>query len=95
MPATDPPLAGERSDPGAAAGDRSAKRTAITIAAIGVAAVVLAFFAVDTLRNDPWTLVAIVVIAVLAVVLDTVWKRRAPGVGPGPESGPLPVAAPR
>ena len=28
----------------------------------------LAFFAVDTLRNDPWTFVAIVAIAVLAVV---------------------------
>ena len=67
--------------------------TAITIAAIGVAAVVLAFFAVDTLRNAPWTFVAIVVIAVLAVVLDALWKRRAPVAGP--EAGPVPVPAPR
>jgi amino acid transporter len=69
--------------------------TAITIAAIGVSAIVLAFFAVDTLRNDPWTFVAIMVIALLAVVLDAVWKRRAPAAGPGAGSNPLPVPAPR
>ena len=39
------------------------------------ALVVLGFFAVDTLRNDPATFVAIVVIAALAVTIDTVWKR--------------------
>jgi amino acid transporter len=69
--------------------------TAITIAAIGVTAVVLVFFAVDTLRNDAWTFVAIVLIAVLAVVLDAIWKRRAPMAGPGPESSPIPVPVPR
>ena len=44
---------------------------------VGIAAtsVVLVFFAVDTLRNAPQTFVAIVAIAVLAVVLDVVWKR--------------------
>src|SRR3954469_19974562 len=61
--------------------------TAVTIAAIGVSAVVLAFFAVDTLRNAPWTFVAIIVIAVLAVVLDALRKRRAPAAGAGPETG--------
>ena len=69
--------------------------TAITIAAIGVSMIVLAFFAVDTLRNAPWTFVAIIVIALLAVVLDAVWKLRAPMAGPGPESSPIPVPAPR
>ena len=38
-------------------------------------AIVLVFFAVDTLRNDPETFGAIVAIALLAVVLDFVWKR--------------------
>jgi len=51
--------------------------TVIALAAIGVSAIVLAFFAVDTLRNDPATFVAIIAITVLAVVLDTLWKRTA------------------
>ena len=38
-------------------------------------AIVLGFFAVDLLRNAPETFVAIVAMTVLAVVLDTVWKR--------------------
>jgi hypothetical protein len=37
-------------------------------------AVVLAFFAVDTLRNAPETFGAIVAIGLLAVVLDLIWK---------------------
>jgi amino acid transporter len=48
---------------------------AIVLVAIGLTAVVLAFFGVDTLRNAPETFAAIVAIAVLAVVLDLVWKR--------------------
>jgi hypothetical protein len=40
-----------------------------------VTAIVLLFFAVDTLRNAPQTFVAIVAIAVLAVGLDAVWTR--------------------
>ena len=51
--------------------------TVIALAAIGVSAIVLGFFAVDTLRNDPATFVAIIAITVLAVVLDTLWKRTA------------------
>ena len=50
----------------------------IALAAIAVSAIVLVFFAVDTLRNDPATFVAIVAIALLAVVLDVVWKRSRP-----------------
>jgi hypothetical protein len=37
---------------------------------------VLVFFAVDTLRNEPATFVAIIAIALLAVVLDLIWKRN-------------------
>jgi amino acid transporter len=52
------------------------------IVVMGVTAtmVVLVFFAVDTLRNAPQTFMAIVAIALLAVILDLVWKRvrRAP-----------------
>ena len=47
----------------------------IVLASIAVTATVLAFFVVDTLRNAPQTFVAIVVIGVLAVVLDSVWTR--------------------
>jgi amino acid transporter len=52
----------------------------IVLAGIAATAVVLAFFAVDTLRNAPETFTAIVAITVLAVFLDLVWKRiRGPG----------------
>ena len=47
----------------------------IVLAAIAVTATVLAFFAVDTLRNAPETFTAIVGIALLSVLLDFVWKR--------------------
>jgi len=52
----------------------------IVLAAIAVTAVVLAFFAVDTLRNAPETFIAIVGITLLSVVLDLVWKRFRPVV---------------
>jgi len=42
---------------------------------IVVTLVVLAFFAVDTVRNAPETFAAMVVVAALAVILDLVWKR--------------------
>jgi FtsZ-interacting cell division protein ZipA len=44
-----------------------------------------------------WTFVTIMVIALLAVVLDGVWRRRrrAPAAGDASESSPLPVPAPR
>jgi amino acid transporter len=48
---------------------------AIVLAGIGATVVVLAFFAVDTLRNAPQTFIAIVAITALAVALDAVWKR--------------------
>jgi hypothetical protein len=61
---------------------------------LGVAAtaIVLVFFGIDTLRNDPETFVAIVGVAALAVVLDLVWKRiRGPRQDPTePSSAPSP-----
>ena len=58
-------------------------RGGILLAAIAATAVVLAFFAVDTLRNAPETFIAIVGIAALSVALDAVWKRaRGPGAEP-------------
>ena len=53
-------------------------RAVIVLAAIAVTAIVLVFFAVDTVRNAPETFTAIVAIALLAVVLDFVWKRSRP-----------------
>ena len=56
----------------------------IVLAAIAVNGTVLAFFAVDTLRNAPETFSAIVGIALLSVLLDFVWKRaRDRGKGGG------------
>ena len=54
----------------------------ITLAAIAVAALVFVFFAIDTLRNDPATFVAIVLIGLLAVVLDAAFKRGRPAGAP-------------
>jgi amino acid transporter len=51
---------------------------AIVLLAIAVTALVLAFFAVDTARNAPQTFVAIIVIALLAVGLDSLWRLRRP-----------------
>jgi amino acid transporter len=52
-------------------------RSSIVLLGIAVTLVVLDFFAVDTLRNAPETLTAIVGITLLAVALDLVWKRMA------------------
>ena len=49
--------------------------TAIVLLGMGATAVVLGFFAVDTLRNAPETFVAIIGMTLLAVALDVVWKR--------------------
>jgi amino acid transporter len=64
----------------------------IVLAAIAMTAIVLVFFAVDTVRNAPETFVAIVVIALLAVVLDLVWKRMR-GVPDAPAAEPEPTAS--
>jgi amino acid transporter len=52
----------------------------VVLLALAATAVVLVFFAIDTLRNAPETFAAIVAIAALSVVLDLVWKHaRGPG----------------
>ena len=51
-------------------------RGPIVLAAIAVTAIVLVFFAVDIVRNEPATFIAIVAIALLAILLDLIWKRR-------------------
>jgi amino acid transporter len=66
----------------------------IAIAAIGVSAIVLLFFAVDTLRNDPATFIATLAIGLLAVVLDLVWKRRRAGAERSTEAAKADVASP-
>jgi amino acid transporter len=53
-------------------------QAAIVLAAIAATAIVLVFFAVDTLQDSPETFASIVAIAALAVVLDIVWKRVRP-----------------
>jgi hypothetical protein len=58
----------------------------VVLAAIAVTAVVLAFFAVDTLKDEPETFVAIVAIAVLSILLDALWKR---GRDSRPQGGAL------
>ena len=40
--------------------------------------IVLVLFAIDTARNAPQTFAAMLVLVVLAVVLDTAWKRARP-----------------
>jgi amino acid transporter len=60
----------------------------IVLLAVGATAVVLVFFAVDTLRNAPETFAAMVVIAALAVVLDAVWKRVRGPEPPGTAAAP-------
>ena len=65
---------------------------AIVLLGIAATATVLVFFAADTLRNAPETFSAIIAIAVLAVVLDFVWKRMRPSE-PTPELTPSPRSA--
>lgn len=49
---------------------------AVVLTSVAVTAVVLVFFAIDTVQNAPQTFVAIVAIAIVAVLLDLVWTRR-------------------
>ena len=62
---------------------------AIVLLGIAATAIVLVFFAADTLRNAPQTFVAIVAIALLAVILDTVWKRMRPEAPPATTPAPI------
>ena len=66
---------------------------ALVILGFAATAVVLAFFAVDTLRNAPETFVAIVVITVLAVAFDVVWKRSRGPLDPAAEHAEAPASS--
>jgi amino acid transporter len=52
--------------------------TWVILVTMGATAVVLALFAVDTARNAPQTFTAMIVLGVIAVALDLVWKRMRP-----------------
>ena len=56
----------------------------LILPAAAVTAIVLAAFSVDTLRNAPETFVAMILIGVVAIVFDAVWRARRPA---GPASG--------
>jgi amino acid transporter len=62
---------------------------AIVLTGIAATAIVLVFFAIDTLRNSPETFTAIVAITVLAVLLDAVWKRLRQEPPPATADTPL------
>jgi hypothetical protein len=66
----------------------------IVVLAIAVIAVVLGFFAVDTIQNAPETFIAIVLLGLLAIVLDAVSRgggHHDPSQQP-PEASPVPSA---
>ena len=60
---------------------------------LAATAIVLGFFAVDTLRNDPETFGAIVAMTLLAIVVDVVWKRLRDRSADSPEDGVMPTAS--
>jgi amino acid transporter len=64
--------------------------TAIILLGMAATAIVLGFFAVDTLRNDPDTFIAIITMTLLAVALDVVWKwmRDRRPAAPGADVAP-------
>jgi hypothetical protein len=67
----------------------------VVLAAIAVTAIVLAFFAIDTLRNAPETFAAIVAIGLLSAFLDFLWKRsRSARVRPPVTAGGGPAPPP-
>ena len=61
---------------------RDREQHRVVLLAHRVTVIVLAFFAVDTLRNAPETFIAIVAITLLAVALDFMWKRMRPAPPP-------------
>jgi amino acid transporter len=69
---------------------RSETRASAVVVLLGfaVTAVVLAFFAVDTLRNAPETFAGIVAIMLVSVILDVVWKRVRDRPGAVAPAGP-------
>jgi amino acid transporter len=68
--------------------------TVVIVLGMAATAIVLGFFAVDTLRNDPETFGAILAMALLAVVLDIVWKRMRDRRAGTPDEGLTPTVSP-
>ncbi len=66
--------------------------SAIILVGVAATLVVLAFFVVDTLRNAPQTFTAIVIVALLSVGLDLVWKRARGPLASSEESAVAPSA---
>jgi amino acid transporter len=56
--------------------------TMLVVLAVGVTAVVLAVFALDTARNEPETFGAILAIWIVSVLLDAVWRPPPAPAGP-------------
>jgi amino acid transporter len=65
----------------------------VVLIGMAATAIVLGFFAVDTLRNDPDTFGAIVAMTLLAVGLDFVWKRVRDRSGDTPDAGLAPTSS--
>jgi predicted tellurium resistance membrane protein TerC len=55
--------------------DQTGARLSILLIGIAATVIVLVTFAVTTLVEEPSTLVAIVVVLILSIALDMVWKR--------------------
>ena len=55
----------------------------LVLLALGVTAIVLGFFAVDTIQNAPETFIAIIALGLLAIGLDHLVRERRVGLGEG------------
>jgi hypothetical protein len=64
--------------------DETGSQAAVILLGIAMTAVVLVLFAIDTLRNEPQTFVAMAGLAVLAVALDLAWTWYRDHVLDGP-----------
>ena len=74
---------------------RSVTGASVLVVLLGLAAtaIVLGFFAVDTLRNAPETFGAIVGMTLLAVAMDVVWKRFRDRAADAPQESVMPTAS--
>jgi hypothetical protein len=68
------------------------RRAVLLVLAVASAAIVLVAFLLDLIVNDPVSVAAMLVIVVLAVVLDLVWRVRDRR---GPASAPTNTIPPR
>ncbi len=81
--------------PAGGAGQIRGSRPALIIAAFSGTAIVLGFFAVDTLQSEPATFVAIILLGLLSVVLDAIVRHgHQPKASPRSPAGRPPVPSP-